>query len=77
MQSRPLLEGNERCDRLLATVLKSWRLRAAQGQDMTYELMDVLHDLGTIQVDLSKISFSSSSSSITFCQSQLSPSSSL
>jgi len=41
-------------EKLLATVLKSWRLRAAQGQDMTYELMDVLHDLGTIQVDLKR-----------------------
>jgi hypothetical protein len=39
--------------RLLKAVLKSWKQGAEQGLDMTYELMDVLHDLGTIQAELS------------------------
>jgi hypothetical protein len=38
---------------LLKAVLKSWNQSAAQGADMTYELIDVLHDLATIQTDLS------------------------
>lgn len=41
-------------EKLLKAVLKSWNQSAAQGADMTYELIDVLHDLATIQSELKR-----------------------